>query len=78
MNTRGPGAAKWQTALCKTRLFADQTGDAGAAIAFAALILIACWGVKQLRFANESLRIHEDTFQCQTWREFVLAYFVVL
>ena len=42
---------------------------------FAALILIGCTDVKQLRLANENLRI---PFQCQSWREFVLAHFVVL
>ena len=34
-----------------------------------------CWDIKQLRLANENLRIQ---FQCQRWRKFVLAHFVVL
>ena len=46
-----------------------------AANGFAALILIGCRDVKQLRLANRNLRI---PFQCQRWREFVLAHFVVL
>ena len=46
-------AAKWQTALCKTRLSAGQTGNVRAQNTFAALILIGCRDVKQLRSANE-------------------------
>ena len=57
--------AKWLTALCKTRHFAGQTGDARAENSFAALILIGCRDVKQLRLANEILRM---PFQCQSWQ----------
>lgn len=52
-------AAKWQTALCKTRLFAGQTGNARAKNTFAALI--GCRDVKQLRSANEILRFYFNT-----------------
>ena len=45
----------------KTRLLAGQTRNARAANAFAALILIDCIDVKQLRLANENLKIPEDT-----------------
>ena len=61
-------AAKGQTTLCKTRRFAGQTGNVRAENIFAALILIGCRDVKQLRSANEILRI---PFQCQSWREFL-------
>ena len=50
-------AAKLQSALCKTRHFTGQTGNARAENVFAALILIGCRDVKQLRGANEILRI---------------------
>ena len=66
-------AAKWLIALCKTRHFAGQTGDARAEDSFATLILIGCRDVKQLRLANAILRI-----PFQSWLEFVLAHFVVL
>ena len=54
-------APKWQTAFCKTSLLAGQTRNASAANLVAAVILIACRYVKQLRLANEILRIPEDT-----------------
>ena len=43
------------------RLVAGQTRNARAANAFAALILIGCRDVKQLRLVNENLRIPQDT-----------------
>ena len=46
--------------------------------AFAVLILIGCRDVKQLRLANENLRIPEDSVSMPKLREFVLAHFVVL
>ena len=42
-------------------LVAGQTRNARAANAFAALILIGCRDVKQLRLVNENLRIPQDT-----------------
>ena len=56
------------TSGCKTRLFAGQTGNVRAENTFAALILSGCRDVKQLRSANEILRI---PFQCQSWRDFL-------
>ena len=50
-------AAKWQTALCKTRLLGGQTENVRAENTFAALMLTDCRDVKQLRSANEILRI---------------------
>ena len=67
--------AKWQTALCKTRLFVGQTRNARTESTFAALMLTGCRDVKQLRSANEILRI---PFQCQSWREFFWMSFVAL
>ena len=62
-------AAKWQSALCKTCLFAGQMGNGHAENAFAALIRIGSrLDVKQLCLANEILRI---PFQCQSWRKFL-------
>ena len=56
-------AAQWQTALCKTRLFAGQTGNVRAENTFAALILIGCRDVKQLRSVNEVVLLKcEDYF----------------
>ena len=43
------------------RLAAGQTRNARAANTFAALILIGCRDVKQLRLVNENLRIPKDT-----------------
>ena len=51
--------AKWQTTLCKTCLLEENVRGVNA---FAAPILIGCRGVKQLRLANENLRIPEETF----------------
>ena len=62
-------AAKWQSTLCKSRLLAGQTRNARVANVFAALILIGCRDVKQLRTWG-SLKI---PFQCQCWRELVLS-----
>ena len=50
-------AAKWQTALRKTRVLVGQTRNARAAKGFATLILIGCRDVKQLRLANGNLRV---------------------
>ena len=60
-------AAKGRTAFYETRLFEGQQGNVRAENTFAALILTGCRDVKQLRSANEILRI---SFQCQSWREF--------
>ena len=48
--------------------FAGQTGNAQAENASATLILFGCRDVKQLRSANQILRI---PFQCQSRREFL-------
>ena len=48
---------------------AAESGNARVENAFAALILIGFGDVKQLRPANDILRI---PFQCQIWREFCL------
>ena len=48
--------------------FTGQTGNAQAENASATLILIGCRDVKQLRSANQILRI---LFQCQSWRKFL-------
>ena len=49
--------------MCGLAVWAENT--------FAALILIGCKDVKQLRSANEILRI---PFQCQSWREVLGSY----
>ena len=53
----------------KCSFLLGQTRNARAANAFSALILISCRDVKQLRLANENLRIPEDTISVprQAW-----------